>query len=66
MASSWQASIDKDNSHTDHIDVNTTHLELGFPPEVFEVLQGSARKTDPAIDASRSHTNQRQPIQSPA
>jgi len=34
----WQASIDRYNSHTDHIEVDTTHLGLGFSPEVFEIL----------------------------
>lgn len=34
----WQASIDRYNSQTDHIEVSATHLGLGISPEVFRIL----------------------------
>ncbi|MFT6032292.1 MAG: hypothetical protein ACI854_000821 [Arenicella sp.] len=34
----WQASIDKLNPQTEHIEVKATHLGLGISPDVFKVL----------------------------
>lgn len=34
----WEACIDPDNSHVEHIEVRTSHSGLGFNPEVFRIL----------------------------
>jgi pimeloyl-ACP methyl ester carboxylesterase len=40
----WQACIDRDNEHVEHIEVRTSHSGLGFSPEVFRIV---ARKLAP-------------------
>jgi pimeloyl-ACP methyl ester carboxylesterase len=34
----WQACIDDRSPHVEHIEVDTTHVGLGFSPDVFEIL----------------------------
>ncbi len=34
----WEACLDPDNEHIEHIEVGTTHAGLGFSPEVFRIV----------------------------
>jgi pimeloyl-ACP methyl ester carboxylesterase len=34
----WQACIDRHSPNVDHFEVETTHMGLGFSPEVFEII----------------------------
>ena len=34
----WQACIDRRASNVEHVEVQTTHLGLGFSPEVFQII----------------------------
>ena len=34
----WRACIDRHAPHVDHVEVETTHLGLGFSPRVFEII----------------------------
>lgn len=34
----WQACIDHDNPHVEHVEVRTSHSGLGFNPEVFRIV----------------------------
>jgi pimeloyl-ACP methyl ester carboxylesterase len=34
----WRACIDPCGSRTEHVEVDTTHLGLGFSPEVYEII----------------------------
>lgn len=34
----WEACIDPDGTHIEHIDVGTTHLGFGFNPDVFRII----------------------------
>jgi pimeloyl-ACP methyl ester carboxylesterase len=34
----WEACIDPDNAEIEHIEVGTTHVGLGFSPEVFRIV----------------------------
>jgi hypothetical protein len=34
----WEACIDPDNPHVEHIEVRTSHSGLGFNPEVFRIV----------------------------
>jgi len=34
----WQACIDRENPHVEHVEVGASHLGMGFAPEVFEVI----------------------------
>lgn len=44
----WQASIDRHNSHAEHIEVRATHLGLGISPDVFRII---ARRLSGAASA---------------
>jgi alpha/beta superfamily hydrolase len=40
----WQACIDRQTPDVEHVEVSTTHLGLGFSPEVFQIIaQGLAK-----------------------
>jgi pimeloyl-ACP methyl ester carboxylesterase len=44
----WRACIDSVNSGVEHVEVTTTHVGLGFSPEVFEIIARSlARAPEP-------------------
>jgi hypothetical protein len=34
----WEACIDPDNPHVEHVEVRTSHSGLGFNPEVFRIV----------------------------
>ena len=34
----WQACIDRHARNVEHVEVETTHLGLGFSPEVFRII----------------------------
>ena len=34
----WQACIDRHSTNVEHVEVETTHLGLGFSPEVFQII----------------------------
>lgn len=44
---SWQACIDRSGHDVEHVEVEATHVGLGFSPDVFEIVaQRLARKLD--------------------
>lgn len=34
----WRACIDRHGKNVDHVEVNTTHLGLGFSPDVYQII----------------------------
>jgi pimeloyl-ACP methyl ester carboxylesterase len=51
----WRACIDRHSKNVDHVEVGTTHLGLGFSPEVYQIIaQRLARK-----DARSRHGGKR-------
>ncbi len=48
----WQACIDRQTPHIDHIEVKTTHLGFGFSPDVYKIIARALAQTadkQPAI-----------------
>jgi pimeloyl-ACP methyl ester carboxylesterase len=41
----WQACVDHHSPNVDHVEVNTTHLGLGFAPEVYRIIAKRLART---------------------
>jgi hypothetical protein len=46
----WRACIDRDTSNVEHVEVRTTHLGLGFSPDVYNIIAQRLIRDERAID----------------
>jgi pimeloyl-ACP methyl ester carboxylesterase len=62
----WQACIDRDGENVEHVEVGTTHMGLGFSPQVFKIIAqrladrpGDTHLVPPTREALRAERRRR-------
>jgi pimeloyl-ACP methyl ester carboxylesterase len=48
----WRACIDQNGSNVEHVEVRTTHLGLGFSPDVFKIIAQRLANHSPGFEPS--------------
>jgi pimeloyl-ACP methyl ester carboxylesterase len=56
----WEACIDRTGQNVEHIEVPTTHIGLGFSPEVYKII---AQRLANGARAARTSNEEKQPAQ---
>jgi esterase/lipase len=61
----WEACIDQNGSEVEHVEVRTTHVGLGFSPEVYKIIAQRLADEDksycrPPLDRTAKELDQRQ------
>jgi hypothetical protein len=59
----WQACIDRETPHVEHVEVKTTHLGFGFSPDVYKIIaQSLARTTHESSSTADAHSRHRHKV----